>query len=164
MHGPTNAFGVKGNSSYAVSQWRPVTILNPYLNFDGQCEEAMRFYAAAFKAKLGEVMRFRDMPMEGVDLPEAEADRVMHVSFPVGAGALMASDILPSMGHSLTIGNHNHVSIHPDRREEADHLFGALSKGGQVEMPMMDAPWGDYFGSFKDRYGVSWMVNHHPRA
>lgn len=139
-----------------------MTILNPYLNFDGQCEEAMRFYAAAFEATLGEITRFKDMPMEGVDLPDAEADRVMHVSFPVGVGALMASDTLPSMGHTLTVGNHNYVSIHPDTREEADHLFDALSEGGEVEMEMADAPWGDYFGSFTDRYGVSWMINHQP--
>lgn len=138
-----------------------MTMLNPYLNFDGQCEEAMRFYAAAFKTELGPIARFKDMPMEGVDVPDSEADRVMHVSFPVGAGALMASDIMPSMGHKLTLGNHNHVSIHPDTRDEANHLFKALSEGGQVEMQMMDAPWGDYFGSFKDKYGVSWMINHH---
>ncbi len=139
-----------------------VTVLNPYLNFDGNCEEAMRFYAAAFKAELGPIMRFKDMPMEGVEIPEAEADRVMHVSFPMGGGALMASDIIPSMGHKLVIGNHNHVSVHPDSRAEADHLFAALSEGGEVEMPLVDAEWGDYFGSFKDRYGVTWMINHHP--
>lgn len=141
-----------------------MTVLNPYLNFDGQCEEAMRFYAAAFNAELGDITRFKDMPMEGVDIPAAEADRVMHVSFPVGGGALMASDIMPSMGHTLTVGNHNYVSIHPDTRDEAEDLFAALSKGGEVEMPLMDAPWGDYFGSCKDRYGVSWMINHHPSS
>jgi PhnB protein len=136
--------------------------LNPYLNFDGQCEDAMRFYARAFKAELGPISRYKDVPMEGMTLPDAEKDRVMHVSFPVGAGALMASDNLPSLGHKLTVGNHCHVSIHPDTRGEADRLFAALSEDGEIEMPMADAPWGDYFGSFKDRYGVSWMINHHP--
>ena len=139
-----------------------MTTLNPYLNFDGNCEEAMRFYAKAFRAQLGPVNRFKDMPMPGAELSHAEQDRVMHVAFPVGPGALMASDIVPSMGHTLNVGNHNIVSIHPDSREEADRLFAALSEGGEVDMPMGDAPWGDYFGAFKDRYGVSWMINHHP--
>lgn len=133
--------------------------LNPYLNFDGDCEEAMRFYAAAFGAQLSPIARFGDMPMDGMDLPPEEENRVMHVNFPVGTGSLMASDIMPSAGHKLVVGNHNHVSIHPDTREEADHLFAALSAGGKIEMPMMDAPWGDYFGSFTDKYGVCWMIN-----
>lgn len=137
-----------------------MTAVNPYLNFDGNCEEAMRFYAAAFGAELSPISRFGDMPMEGHEMPDDETNRVMHVNFPIGEGSLMASDIMPSAGHALTIGNHNHVSVHPDSRDEADHLFAALSAGGKVEMPMMDAPWGDYFGSFTDRFGVGWMINH----
>lgn len=141
-----------------------MTVLNPYLNFDGQCEEAMRFYAAAFGAKLSEILRFKDMPMEGVEIPPEEADRVMHVSFPVGGGALMASDIMSSMGQRLVRGTQYHVSIHPDSRAEADRLFARLSEGGVVEMPMADAPWGDYFGSFQDRFGISWLINHSTKA
>ncbi len=137
-----------------------MTQLNPYLNFDGNCEEAMRFYAAAFGAELQRLTRFRDLSPDA-KVPDDDLDRIMHVNFPVGNGALMGSDIMPSMGHVLTVGNHNHVSVHPDSREEADHLFAALSAGGKVEMPLMDAPWGDYFGSFVDKYGMSWMINHH---
>ena len=92
-------------------------------------------------------------------LPEDEKNRVMHIALPIGKDLLMASDIVPSMGHKLNQGNGNYISIFPESREEADRIFNGLSAGGEVEMPMADQFWGDYFGSFKDKYGVYWMVN-----
>tara|TARA_B100000929_G_C15465731_1_gene406108 strand:+ start:1188 stop:1394 length:207 start_codon:yes stop_codon:yes gene_type:complete len=64
------------------------------------------------------------------------------------------------MGQKLTDGNNNYISLHPDSRDDADRLFNGLSKGGKVEMPMEDQFWGDYFGSFTDKFGVNWMVNY----
>lgn len=136
--------------------------VNPYLNFDGQAEEAMNFYKSVFGGDFmgNGVMRMRDM--DGMpNLSEEEKNRVMHVSLPLDNGqVLMASDIMPSMGHKLTQGNNNYVSIFTESREEADRLFSALSLGGTVEMPIGDQFWGDYFGSFKDKYGVCWMINY----
>ena len=83
----------------------------------------------------------------------------MHIALPVGSDLLMASDIVPSIGHKLIEGNNNYVSIFPDSRDEADRLFAALSEGGIVEMPLADQFWGDYYGSFTDKYGVKWMIN-----
>ncbi len=71
----------------------------------------------------------------------------------------MASDIVPSAGHELNTGNNVYVSLHPDSREEADRIFRELSNGGHIEMPIQDQFWGDYFGSFADKFGVRWMVN-----
>lgn len=137
--------------------------MNPYLNFDGQAEEAMNFYKSVFGGEFrGEgIMRMGDAPAEGMPkIPENERQRVMHVSLPLANGQLlMASDILPSMGQQVTVGNNNYISLFPDSREEADHLFNALSKGGEIEMPMQDQFWGDYFGSFKDKFKVCWMIN-----
>lgn len=136
------------------------TKLNPYLNFDGTAEEAMTFYKSVFGGDfMGGVMRMSGAP--GTEnLPENERNRVMHVSLPIGDGnILMASDIIPSMGHKLTQGNGNYICISPDTKKEADRLFNGLSAGGVVEMPMADQFWGDYFGSFKDKYGVYWMIN-----
>ncbi|GGC18338.1 VOC family protein [Parapedobacter defluvii] len=132
--------------------------LNPYLNFDGNAEEAFRFYQSVFGGELF-VQRMRDTPgFENV--PEDEKDRAMHVSIPVGDGqTLMASDCVPSAGHVLKVGNNNYISITPDSREEADRLFNELSAGGTVEMPMEDQFWGEYFGSFEDKFGVYWMIN-----
>src|SRR3546814_7147886 len=89
--------------------------------------------------------------MPGVDeLPENERNRLMHISLPLSETVvLMASDILPSAGHTLTMGNSNYISLHPDSKEEADRLFNGLSAGGDIEMPMEDQFWGDYFGDRK---------------
>jgi len=137
--------------------------LNPYLNFDGNAEEAFRFYQSVFGGELF-VQRMGDAP-GGDQLPDNEKGRAMHVSIPIGDGQyLMASDCLPSAGHVLQVGNNNYISVTPDSREEADRLFNGLSAGGKVEMPMEDMFWGDYFGSFQDKYGVYWMINFPTQA
>lgn len=132
--------------------------LNPYLNFDGNAEEAFRFYHSVFGGEFF-IQRMDEAP--GTEhLPDDEKKRAMHVSVSIGDGQyLMASDCLPSAGHVLNVGNNNYISITPDSREEADRLFNALSAGGTVEMPMEDMFWGDYFGSFVDKFGVCWMIN-----
>lgn len=137
--------------------------LNPYLNFDGNAEEAFLFYKSVFGGEFaGGIMKMSTAP--GTEnLPEEEKNRVMHVSLPIGREqTLMASDIVPSMGHKLTQGNNVYLSLHPDNKEEADALFNALSEGGTIEMPMADQFWGDYFGSLVDKFGIGWMVNYNP--
>lgn len=131
--------------------------LNPYLNFDGNAEEVFRFYHSIFGGEFF-IQKMSDAPgME--NLPEEEKNRAMHVAISIGSQHLMASDILPSQGHVLNQGNNNYISITSDSREEADRLFAALSEGGKVEMAMADMFWGDYFGSFVDKYGICWMIN-----
>ncbi|WP_300598458.1 VOC family protein [Niabella sp.] len=137
--------------------------LNPYLNFDGNAEDAFNFYKSVFGGEfVGGVMRIGDAP-GSENLSEEDKKRVMHVALPVGGDLLMASDIVPSMGHKLTVGNNNYISIFPESREEADRLFNALSQGGKIEMPMADQFWGDYFGSFQDQFGIGWMINYSSR-
>lgn len=133
--------------------------INTYLNFDGNAEEAFTFYKSVFGGEFRAVNRMSEMP-GSEQLPENERNRVMHISLPIGKDdVLMASDIMPSMGHTLNMGNYAYISVFADSREEADRLFNGLSVGGNVEMPMEDAFWGDYFGSFQDKYGVNWMIN-----
>lgn len=132
---------------------------NPYLNFDGNAEEAFRFYQSVFGGELF-VQRMGDAP-GGENLPENEKNRAMHVGLPVGKDQfLMASDCLPSQGQVLNQGNNNYISISTDSREESDKLFNGLSAGGAIEMPMADMFWGDYFGSFVDKFGICWMINY----
>lgn len=133
--------------------------VNPYLNFDGNAEEAFLFYQSVFGGELF-IQRMSDAPGHE-HLSEEEKNRLMHVSLPLSNGqVLMASDCLPSAGHILQVGNNNYISVAPDSREEAEHLFNGLSKDGDIEMPLKDMFWGDYFGSFKDQFGVCWMINY----
>ncbi|MGK6352421.1 VOC family protein [Parapedobacter sp. DT-150] len=137
--------------------------LNPYLNFDGNAEEAFRFYHGIFGGEFF-IQRMGETP-GSENLPDDEKGRAMHVSVSIGDGQhLMASDCLPSAGHVLHVGNNNYISITPDSREEADRLFNELSAGGNIEMPMEDMFWGDYFGSFVDKFGVCWMINFPSKA
>jgi Uncharacterized protein conserved in bacteria len=131
--------------------------LNPYLNFDGTCEEAFNFYKSVFGGEFrGGIYKMKDM--EGMEIPESAHDLVMHVALPVGNDLLMGSDVMP--GQPFSSGNNNYISIFPESREEADRLFAELSQDGEVEMPMEDQFWGDYFGSFRDRFGIYWMINY----
>lgn len=134
-------------------------VLNPYLNFDGNAEEAFRFYHSIFGGELS-IRKMTEAP--GTEnLPDNEKNRTLHASLPVGKGQfLMASDCLPSAGHVLNKGNNNYISVSPDSRQEADRLFNGLSAGGKIEMPLADMFWGDYFGSFVDKFGVYWMINY----
>ncbi len=138
--------------------------LNSYLNFPGNAEEAFNFYKSVFGGEFSSLVRFKDMPMEGANVPEGIEDQIMHIALPIGSDVLMGSDAPPSMGFNVTFGNHAYISVHADSKEEADRLFHALSEGGSVEMPIADQAWGDYFGSLTDRFGVQWMVSYtYPR-
>lgn len=130
------------------------------MNFDGTAEEAFEFYKSVFGGEFTGLHKMGDAP--GTEnLPDNEKNRVMHVSLPIDAyTTLMASDIIPSAGHSLNQGNNVHISLHPESREEAERLFNGLSAGGKVEMPLQDTFWGAYYGNFQDKYGINWMVNY----
>ncbi len=138
-----------------------MTKVHAYLNFAGNAEEAFDFYKKVFGGEFSSAVRFKDFPMEGFEIPKAEENKMMHISLPIADDAvLMASDTVEAFGQKLVQGNNVHISLHPDSKEEADRLFSALSEGGEVEMPIADQVWGDYYGSFKDRFGVQWMVNY----
>lgn len=140
-----------------------MTRLHPYLNFAGNAEEAFNVYRSVFGGEFSSLVRFKDFPIEGVTVPKEDEDKIMHIGLPVGEDEiLMASDTLKSLGQELVQGNNVYISVHPASREEADRIFNALSEGGDVEMPIADQAWGDYYGSLKDRFGVMWMVNYSP--
>jgi PhnB protein len=137
-----------------------MAILNPYLNFAGNTEEAFTFYKSVLGGDFKFLQRFKDTP-EGGKIPANEKDKIMHVALPVGKGnTLMATDALESMGQKLTVGNNFHLSLEAESKEEADKLFEGLSAGGKVTVPLADAFWGAYFGMVTDKFGIQWMVNH----
>jgi PhnB protein len=140
-----------------------ITRLHTYLNFAGNSEEAFNFYRSVFGGEFASLVRFKDFPMEGVSIPEEDQDKMMHIGLPIGDdNILMASDTLRSLGHELVKGNNVYISVHPESKEEADRIFSALSVGGEIEMAIADQAWGDYYGAFKDKFGVMWMVNYSP--
>ena len=140
--------------------------LNVYLNFAGNCEEAFKFYRTVFGGEFTSVVRFKDMPMQGVKIPKEDENKIMHISLPIGRNDfLMASDSLESLGQKLNRGNNVYLSVHPESKEEAGKIFNGLSAGGVTEMPLANQMWGDYYGSCRDKFGVMWMVNYaYPKA
>lgn len=139
--------------------------VSTYLNFRRETEEAFNFYKKVFGTEfLGEINRYGSMPPhEGVPpLSDADKNLVLHLALPIlGGHLLMGSDIVDGMGFTVDMGNNVQISLHPDSREQADELFAKLSEGGKVTSPMMDQFWGDYFGSFIDKFGIYWMINYH---
>lgn len=136
--------------------------INPYLNFMGNTEEAFTFYKSVFGGEFLALQRFKDMPDADKLSPE-DREKIMHVALPIGKGSiLMATDMLESMGQSLTPGNNISISIKADIVEEAEELFHGLSAGGQITMPLEKVFWGDYFGMLTDKFGIQWMVSHSP--
>lgn len=129
-----------------------------YLNFNGNTEEAFNFYRSVFGGEFSILKRFKDIP-EGNKISENYAEKIMHIRLPISDGYdLMATDALESMGQKLNVGNNFYISINTDSREEADRIYNALSVDGKVEMPLADTFWGDYFGMFKDKFDIQWMI------
>lgn len=133
--------------------------INPYLNFDGNAEEAFKFYRSVFGGEITTLQKMKDTP-GGANVPDNEKNRVMHVALPIGKNnVLMASDIIPSMGHTLARGNNFHISVSTGSEEEAEKVFNGLAAGGKVIMPLEKTFWGSYFGMLADKFGVQWMVS-----
>ena len=135
--------------------------IHPYLNFGGNSEEAFNFYQSVFGGEFKAVVRFRDMPMEGVEISESDMNKIMHISLPLTKDTiLMASDCVESMNQKVNVGNNNYICLSPESKQEADKIYEKLAQDGEIEMPLADAPWGSYFASFKDKFGVCWMIDY----
>ena len=133
--------------------------LNVYLFFDGQCREAFEFYRSVFGGEFEEFVTYADGPPD-MEVPDAERDRVMHVSLPVGPTMLMGNDSCSAFGPPPVAGSSLAISITGESREHCDDICARLSEGGTVEIPTQEMFWGGYFGSWQDRFGIRWMVNY----
>jgi len=137
--------------------------LNPYLHYNGNAEEAFTFYKSVFGGEFTVVSRFKDLSMPEHPISETEANKIMHIALPIGNSTLMASDVPEFMGQVNENENRTKISISAESKEQADKLFNGLSAGGAVEMPIGDSPWGSYFGMFRDKYGIEWMIDFDPK-
>ena len=134
--------------------------INPYIHFNGNAEEAFNFYKSVFGGEFALIVRFKDMEMGEYPISEKEAEKIIHIALPIGTkSVLMGSDTPEFMGKHNENETRSKISISAESKEEADHIFNGLSAGGQVEMPIADSPWGSYFGMFRDKYGIEWMVD-----
>lgn len=133
--------------------------IDPHINFNGNAEEAFHFYKSVFGGEFTQVVRFKDLAGPGFTIPEHEANKIMHIALPIGGNLLMGNDVPEHMGRTNENENRSKIVISADSKEEADALFNGLSAGGQVEMPMDNSPWGSYFGMFRDKYGIEWMIS-----
>lgn len=138
--------------------------INPYIHFNGNAEEAFNFYKSVFGGEFSRISRFKDLSIPGSPITEKEANKIMHIALPIGKNSvLMGSDTPEFLGRQNENENRSKIAINTESKEEADNLFKGLSAGGNVEMPIGDAPWGSYFGMFRDKYGIEWMVSFDPR-
>lgn len=131
--------------------------INPYLTFTDNCEEAFEFYRSVFGGEFTAIMRFGDMDF-GMPIDDVEKSKVMHVALPIGSGSLMGSDSPASMG-TVSHGTTMSIAVSPESEPEARRVFDALADGGEITMPIDNAPWGALFGMVNDKYGFTWLVN-----
>ncbi|TCD02119.1 VOC family protein [Pedobacter frigidisoli] len=141
-----------------------MALINPHINFNGNAEEAFNFYKAAFGGEIASIVRLKDLSSDEFPVAEENADKIMHIALPIGPNTLMGNDIPESMGKVNENENRSKISISAESREEADKLFYALSAGGEIEMPIGDSPWGSYFGMFRDKFGIEWMIDFSSKA
>ena len=137
--------------------------INPHINFNGNAEEAFTFYKSVFGGEFVMVMRFSALASPEFPVAEHEANKIMHIALPIGTSVLMGNDVPEILGKTNENENRSKIAISAASKEEADQLFNGLSVGGTIEMPISDSPWGSYFGMFRDKYGIEWMVDYDPK-
>ena len=134
--------------------------INPHINFNGNAEEAFNFYKSVFGGEFSKIMRFKDLESPEFSVSEHEANKIMHIALPIGKSILMANDVPEILGRTNENENRSKIAISAESKEEADKLFNGLSAGGQIEMPISNSPWGSYFGMFRDKYGIEWVIEY----
>ena len=146
-----------------------MTTLSPWINFNGNAEEAFNFYKSVFGGEFTKVMRFKDLASPEFSLGDMDANKIMMICLPIssgggGANMLIGNDVPELMGHVNEEENRSKIHVNVDSKEEAKKIFNGLSQGGQVEGPLGDSPWGTYCAMFRDKYGIEWIVEFDPSA
>ena len=139
--------------------------IHPWINFNGNAEEAFTFYKSVFGGEFAKIVRFKDL--SGAEFPmamaENDANKIMYIALPIGKhNVLIANDIPSFMGRVNENENRSKIAVSAESREEAERLFNGLSAGGEVEGPIGDSPWDTYAGMFRDKYGIEWIVEFDP--
>jgi PhnB protein len=137
--------------------------INPWINFNGNAEEAFTFYKSVFGGEFATIIRFKDLASAEFPVAKKEENKIMRIALPIGKGnVLIANDVPEFLGRVSEDENRSKISVSAESKEEADRLFNGLSAGGKIEGPMGNSPWGTYFGMFRDKYGIEWMIEFSP--
>lgn len=130
-----------------------------YLNFPGTAEAALNFYSTVFRTKILAIQTYGNTPFAGPVSDDAK-NKLMNAQLPITDSVhLMVSDSVSGYGPDLQVGNNFNIVVVADDKAEADRVFTELSTGGQVTMPIANAPWGPYFGMCRDKFGIQWMIS-----
>ena len=133
--------------------------INPWINFNGNAEEAFTFYKSVFGGEFAKIIRFNDIASAEFPVSENDANKIMYIALPIGKNNLLiANDVPEFMGRTNENENRSKIAVSAESRDEADKVFNGLSAGGDVEGPIGDGPWGTYAGMFRDKYGIEWIV------
>lgn len=135
-----------------------MTTLNPYLYFNGNCEEAFNFYKTVFRKEITYIGRYKDVPKRDRKIFEETDQKIMHITLPISEETILSgSDNTAAYKESMEYNNFSLI-IHTDSRAEANRLFNEMSKNGQVKVPMNLAFWGSYYGICIDKFGINWKI------
>jgi PhnB protein len=133
--------------------------INPWINFNGNAEEAFSFYKSVFGGEFSKIVRLKDLASDEFPIADDDADKIMQIALPIGKNnILVANDVPGFLGRVSENENRSKILVSAESREEADKIFNGLSAGGDVEGPIGDTPWGTYAGMFRDKYGIEWIV------
>ena len=138
--------------------------IDPYINFNGNAEEAFNFYKSVFGGEFEMIVRFKDLQSSELPMLENDANKIMRITLPIGGNTLIANDVPESMGPVNEKENRSKISISTESRAEADKIFAGLTFAGAIEMSMGDSPWGTYFGMLRDKFGIEWTVEFDPNG
>ena len=135
--------------------------INPWINFNGNAEEAFNFYKSVFGGEFTKIVRFKDLT--GAEFSAEEGNKIMMISLPIsGTNMLVGNDVPEFMGKVNENENRSKIYVTLDNKEEAEKIFNGLSAGGQIDGPMGDSPWGTFAGMFRDKYGIEWIIEFNP--
>jgi PhnB protein len=136
-----------------------MTTINPWINFNGNAEEAFGFYKSVFGGEFTKMIRFKDLASAEFPVGDADANKLMNITLAIGEGQMLIGNDVPEfMGKVNESENRSKIHVGVKSKEEAVKIFTELSAGGQTEVPGDASAPGDYFSMFRDKYGIEWVV------
>lgn len=135
-----------------------MTTINPWINFNGNAQEAFDFYQSVLGGEFTKVTRFKDLASPEFPVAQNEANNIMKIMLSIGNGQMLIGNDVPAfMGKVSENENRSKIAINTESKEEADKVFSGLSAGGAVEVPMSEG-MGSYMGMFRDKFGIEWII------